>query len=254
MSESTSEVVEVIETPVPVPEAPNVWRIGLAELIGTLMLVLGGCGTAILAGEVMGTLGVAIAFGLTLLCMAYAIGHISGCHINPAVTIGMWVTGRTKSAMVPVYLIAQFVGGTIGALVIYTIAKGQAGFEVSQAAGGTFAANGWEGSGSPFTYGFAAMVTVEVVLTALFVLVVLGTGQTRFPAGFGGLAAGLMLTLVHLISIPVDNTSVNPARSFAVAIFRGDWALEQLWAFIVFPAIGAVIAALVWKVLAPEEN
>lgn len=253
MSETRTEVEGLTtyaeEAPTPVA------RIAIAEFIGTMVLVLGGCGTAILAGEVVGgTLGVSIAFGLTVLCMAYAIGHISGCHINPAVTVGLWLTGKCESRLVPVYFISQFLGGLLGALVIFGIASGQRGFEVSEAAGGTFASNGWDANDSPFTYGFWSMVIVEVVLTALFVAVVIGTTQKRFPLGFGGLAAGLMLALVHLISIPVDNTSVNPARSFAVAVFRGDWALTQVWAFIVFPVIGAIVAGVLWKVLAPEEN
>jgi len=256
MSETGSEVEGLVTYDETAADQPTLARIAIAEFVGTMVLVLGGCGTAVLAGNAMGTLGVAIAFGLTVLCMAYAIGHISGCHINPAVTVGLWVTGKCETRLVPVYFIAQFLGGLLGALVIFGIASGNSAFDVAsdEFAGGTFASNGWDAMDAPFTYNFVAMLIVEVVLTALFVAVVIGTTQKRFPLGFGGLAAGLMLTLVHLISIPVDNTSVNPARSFAVAVFRGDWAIKQVWAFIVFPIVGAVIAGVLWKVLAPEEN
>lgn len=256
MSETASEVEGLVTYEETAADTPSMARIAMAEFIGTLVLVLGGCGTAILAGRAMGTLGIALAFGLTVLTMAYAIGHISGCHINPAVTVGLWVTGKCQSKLLPVYFVAQFLGGLLGALIIFGIASGNQAFDVSSPdfAGGTFAANGWDAMDAPFTYNFVAMLIVEVVLTALFVAVVIGTTQKRFPVGFGGIAAGLMLTLVHLISIPVDNTSVNPARSFAVAVFRGDWAIKQVWAFIVFPLIGAVIAGVLWKALAPEEN
>ncbi|MFZ4584742.1 MAG: aquaporin Z [Acidimicrobiia bacterium] len=240
------------------------WKIALAELIGTFVLVLGGCGTAVLAtglgadvtetlagNNTMGLVGVSLAFGLTVLVMAYAIGHISGCHINPAVTLGMAISGKIPWVSVPIYWGAQIVGGILGATTIFGIASSNSVFDVKK---GSFAANGWGPDGSPAGFGFWGMVLVEVVLTAVFVLVVIGTTQSRFPAGFGGVAAGLALTLVHLISIPVDNTSVNPARSLAVAIFRGDWALTQVWAFWVFPLVGAAIAAVIWKVFSPGEN
>lgn len=241
------------------------WKIGVAELIGTFVLVLGGCGTAVLAtglgadlgqtltgNNTMGLFGVAFAFGLTLLVMAYAIGHISGCHINPAVTLGLALTGKVPWSVTPVYWGAQFVGGILGALTIFGVASSNPAFDIDGSRV-SFASNGW-GSHSPAGFGFWGMLLVEVVLTAVFVLVVVGTTQSRFPAGFGGIAAGLTLTLVHLISIPVDNTSVNPARSFAVAIFKRDWAIQQVWAFIVFPLVGAAIAAVIWKVFTPSEN
>jgi aquaporin Z len=217
-------------------------RIALAEAVGTAVLVIGGPGTAVLAGGGVGTLGVAIAFGLSLLCMAYVIGPVSGCHINPAVTVGMWLCGKTKREDVPWYVGAQVVGGIVGAFVVFVIANGVDGFSAEFTG---FASNGW-GDHSPGGYNFAAMLVTEVVLTALFVFTVLGTTRVGFPVGFGGLAAGLMLTLVHLVSIPVDNTSVNPARSIATALFQTDWALKQLWAFIVFPLIGGALGAGIW--------
>lgn len=229
-------------------------RIFFAELIGTMVLVLGGCGTAVLAtggfplkdapgGLSVGILGVAIAFGLTLLVMAYAIGPISGCHINPAVTLGMVIAKKTTVVMLPVYWVAQIVGGIIGALFIKIIASGVTDWKMGNKAG-AFATNGY-GIHSPGRFSLAAVGVTEVVLTMLLVLVVIHTTRKDFAIGFGGIAVGLTLTLVHLISIPVDNTSVNPARSFAVAIFKGGFALDQIWAFIVFPLIGAIIAALI---------
>lgn len=229
-------------------------KIFIAELIGTMVLVLGGCGTAVLAtggfplkdspaGLTVGVLGVAIAFGLSLLIMAYAIGPISGCHINPAVTLGMVLAKKTKGAMLPVYWVAQIVGGILGALIIKIIASGVNNWKMGSSAG-AFATNGY-GIHSPGRFPLASVAVAEVVLTALFVLVVIHTTRKDFAVGFGGIAAGLMLTLVHLISIPVDNTSVNPARSFAVAIFKGSFALDQVWAFVVFPLIGGVIAAII---------
>jgi len=197
-----------------------------------------------------GTLGVALAFGFSLLCAAYAIGSISGCHINPAVTVGSWVLGKTKASLVPFYIVGQVVGGVVGALVIFVIANGRPGFSAEDSG---FASNGW-GNHSPGGFDFGAMVVTEIVLTGLFVLVVLTTSRKSMAIGFTGITVGLMLALVHLISIPVDNTSVNPARSLATAVFQADWALEQLWAFIVFPLIGGIVGGLAWKALVPPAE
>ena len=225
-------------------------RIGVAELIGTFVLVLGGPGSAVLAtggfvdGSSIEVLGVAFAFGFSLLVMAYAIGNISGCHINPAVTVGLWVTGKLKTALVPIYVVAQLVGATLGALAVWAIASGAPGdFNPSDK---NFAVNGW-GNLSPGGFDFSAMVVVEIVFTALLVFVVLSTTHRRFSPAAGGLAVGLALTLIHLVSIPIDNTSVNPARSFGMAIFAGGDAIEQLWAFFVFPVVGALLGALAWR-------
>lgn len=230
-------------------------KIFIAELIGTMVLVLGGCGTAVLAtggfpitkdgsaGLSVGILGVAIAFGLSLLVMAYAIGPISGCHINPAVTLGMIIAKKTRASMIIIYWPAQIVGGLIGAIVIKVIASGVNNWKMGSDPG-AFATNGY-GDHSPGGFSLPSVAVAEIVFTALFVLVVIHTTRNDFAVGFGGIAAGLMLTLVHLISIPVDNTSVNPARSFAVAIIKGGFALDQVWAFIVFPLIGAIIAAVI---------
>jgi aquaporin Z len=231
-------------------------RLGGAEFLGTAILVIGGPGSAILAADKIGVLGVALAFGFSLLCAAYLIGSISGCHINPAVTFGLWAVGKTKSGDVPWYLGGQILGGIFGAAVIFVIASGISGFSASDSG---FASNGW-GDHSPSAtfrhsgYNFGAMAVTEIVLTALFVLVVVSTSRKSMPVGFTGLAVGLMLTLVHLVSIPVDNTSVNPARSLATAIFQGSWALDQLWAFIVFPLIGGVVGGVIWKVLVPPDD
>jgi aquaporin Z len=227
-------------------------RLALAEGIGTLILIVGGPGTAVLAtggffeGGSVGVLGVALAFGLSLLCAAYAIGSISGCHINPAVTLGFWATGRTRADQVPWYLLGQVVGGLLGGLVIWVVASSVSGFD-AEASG--FASNGF-GDHSPGGFGLGAVILTEVVFTALFVFVVASTGRRSMPAGFTGVTVGLMLTLVHLVTIPVSNTSVNPARSLATAVFQGGWALEQLWVFIVFPIVGGVLGAAVWKGLA----
>ncbi len=224
-------------------------RILVAELIGTFVLVIGGPGTAILAtggffqtGSVQ-VLGVAFAFGLALLAMAYAIGSVSGCHINPAVTVGLWLNGKIEAALVPVYVVAQLAGAALGGLVIWVIASGGPGdFDPSDK---NFAVNGWANL-SPGGFGFNAMVVTEIVMTAILVFVVLSTTHRAFTPAAGGLVVGLTLTLIHLISIPVDNTSVNPARSFGVAVFAGGDAIEQLWAFFVFPVIGAVVGAAAW--------
>lgn len=223
----------------------------VAEFIGTLWLVLGGCGSAVIAAGYpelgIGFAGVALAFGLTVLTMAYAIGHISGCHLNPAVSIGLWIGGRfDKKELIP-YIIAQVLGGIAGAGILYMIASGKDGFEL-----GGFAANGY-GEHSPDGYGMMAALITEIVMTFMFLIVILGATHSKAPKGFGGLTIGLALTLIHLISIPVTNTSVNPARSTSQAIFVGDWATAQLWLFWVAPIIGAILAGVVYKYVSPEE-
>ncbi len=233
-------------------------RIPLAEGLGTAILVIGGPGTAIFAtggfdeGLNLGILGVSFAFGLSLLTMAYLIGRISGCHINPAVTIGMIVSKKLDAAKSAPYFIGQFVGGIVGAGIIALALAGTDGyFSVAQDAG--FASNGF-GEHSPGGFDLLSVAIVEIVVTAVFVLIVLGTtNEHGVPKGFGPIAAGFGLTLVHMVSIPVSNASVNPARSLATAVFQGDWALGQVWAFIVFPAIGAVLAGVLWMVLEPVE-
>lgn len=222
----------------------------VAEFIGTLWLVFGGCGSAVLAAGYpelgIGFVGVSLAFGLTVITMAYAIGHISGCHLNPAVSIGLWVGGRFEGKDVFPYILAQVMGGIAGAAILYIIATGKPGFEL-----GGFAANGY-GAYSPGGYGMTSALIIEIVLTFIFLFVILGSTYTKAPRGFAGLAIGLCLTLIHLISIPVTNTSVNPARSTSQALFAGDWAIGQLWLFWLAPIIGAVIAGLVYKFLSPE--
>ncbi len=224
----------------------------IAEFFGTWWLVLGGCGSAVLAAGFpelgIGFVGVSIAFGLTVVTMAYAIGHISGCHLNPAVTIGLWAGGRFEAKDILPYIIAQVLGATAGAFIIYLIASGKAGFEL-----GGFAANGY-GEHSPGGYGLVAALVCEVAMTFMFLLVILGATHSKAPAGFAGLAIGLALTLIHLISIPVTNTSVNPARSTSQALFVGDWATSQLWLFWVAPIVGAILAGIVYKFLSPEEE
>lgn len=223
----------------------------LAEFIGTFWLVLGGCGSAVLAAGFpelgIGFVGVALAFGLTVVTMAYAIGHISGCHLNPAVSIGLWVGGRfDKKELVP-YIIAQILGGIAGASILYIIASGQAGFEL-----GGFASNGY-GEHSPGGYSMVAALVTEVVMTFVFLFIILGSTYPKSPKGFAGIAIGLGLTLIHLISIPVTNTSVNPARSISQALFAGGWALDQLWLFIVAPIIGAILAGIVYKFISSDS-
>jgi aquaporin Z len=218
----------------------------LAELIGTFVLVFGGCGTATLAGDHVGYLGVALAFGLTLLTMAYAIGPISGCHINPAVTIGLWVSKKIAVKDVPGYIIGQILGGILAAAVLLLILKGLPGGYDPSAAG--FAANGY-GDHSPGKFGVTAAFVTEVVLTFFLVFTVLGATDIKAPVGFAGIPIGFVLVLIHLIGIPVTNTSVNPARSISQAIFVGGWAVDQLWLFIVAPIIGAVIASIVFQIL-----
>jgi len=224
----------------------------VAEFIGTAWLVLGGCGSAVLAAAFpelgIGFAGVALAFGLTVVTMAYAIGHISGCHLNPAVSVGLWMGGRfDKKELLP-YIIAQVLGGIFGAAILYLIASGKPGFEL-----GGFAANGY-GEHSPGGYGMLAALICEVVMTFFFLIVILGATHPNAPQKFAGLAIGLTLTLIHLISIPVTNTSVNPARSTSQALFVGDWALGQLWLFWVAPIVGALLAGIVYKYLAPVKE
>ncbi|WP_341327132.1 aquaporin Z [Methylotuvimicrobium sp. KM2] len=224
-----------------------------AEFIGTFWLVLGGCGSAVLAAafpEVgIGLTGVSFAFGLTVLTMAYAIGHISGCHLNPAVSIGLWSGGRFSAGELGPYIAAQVLGGITGAVVLYIIATGKAGFDVS----GGFASNGY-GEHSPGGYSLTSALTTEVVMTFMFLIIILGATDKRAPAGFAPIAIGLGLTLIHLISIPVTNTSVNPARSTAVAIFVGDWAVAQLWLFWIAPIVGASLAGLFYRWLGSEKT
>ncbi|MCL2872481.1 MAG: aquaporin Z [Betaproteobacteria bacterium] len=220
----------------------------LAESVGTFWLVLGGCGAAVLAAKFpqvgIGLVGVSLAFGLTVLTMAYAIGHISGCHLNPAVTLGLAAGGRFPFKEVAPYMVAQVIGGIIAAGVLYLIATGKMGAQV-----GDFAANGY-GAHSPGGYGLTAALVCEVVMTAMFLFVIMGATDSRAPAGFAPIAIGLCLTLIHLISIPVTNTSVNPARSTSQALFaNGGWALGQLWLFWVAPLVGGVIGALIYRVL-----
>jgi len=217
-----------------------------AEFLGTFWLVLGGCGAAVLAaafpGVGIGLLGVSFAFGLTVLTMAYAIGHISGCHLNPAVSIGLWAGGRFPADRIAPYIIAQLLGAIAAGAILYIIASGQNGFDVS----GGFASNGY-GSHSPGGYSLVSAFVTEVVMTAMFLLVILGATDERAPKGFAPIAIGLALTLIHLISIPVTNTSVNPARSTGVAIFAGGLAITQLWLFWIAPILGAVIGAVAYK-------
>lgn len=224
-----------------------------AEFIGTFWLVLGGCGSAVLAAAFpdvgIGLTGVSFAFGLTVLTMAYAVGHISGCHLNPAVSIGLWTGGRFSAGELGPYIAAQVLGGITGAVVLYIIASGQSGFDVSRG----FASNGY-GEHSPGGYSLAAALTTEIVMTFMFLIIILGATDKRAPAGFAPIAIGLGLTLIHLISIPVTNTSVNPARSTAVAIFVGDWAVAQLWLFWIAPIIGAAMAGWAYRWLGCEKT
>jgi aquaporin Z len=221
-----------------------------AEFLGTFWLVLGGCGSAVLSAafpEVgIGLLGVSFAFGLTVLTIAYGLGHISGAHLNPAVSIGLWIGGRFSSKELLPYIVAQILGGIAAAFVLYIIATGN-GKPI-----GDFAANGY-GDHSPGKYNLVSAMVTEIVMTFMFLIVILGATDKRAPAGFAGLAIGLALTLIHLISIPVTNTSVNPARSISQALFVGGWAMEQLWLFIVAPIIGAILAGLVYNIFAEKK-
>jgi len=224
-----------------------------AEFLGTFWLVLGGCGSAVLACNFpeagIGFVGVALAFGLTLLTMAYAIGPISGCHINPAVSLGLWAAGRFPATQLVPYVISQVLGGIAAGGVLYVIASGAAGFDLANG----FASNGY-GEHSPGGYSLQAALVTEIVMTAFFILIILAATEKRVPAGFAPIAIGLSLTLIHLISIPVTNTSVNPARSTGVALFVGDWAVAQLWLFWVAPLIGALVGVAAYKVIATKQD
>jgi aquaporin Z len=223
-----------------------------AEFIGTLWLVLGGCGSAVLAAAFpslgIGFAGVALAFGLTVLTMAFAIGHVSGAHLNPAVSVGLWAGGRFPGQDLLPYIIAQVLGGIAGAGILYIIATGRPGFDLA----GGFASNGY-GEHSPGGYSLAAGLVTEIVMTFGFLFVILGSTHGKAPKGFAPIAIGLCLTLIHLISIPVTNTSVNPARSTGPAVFVGGWALSQLWLFWVAPLIGAVLAGVIYRWVSPDE-
>lgn len=224
-------------------------RVAVAEAIGTGVLVIGGCGTAIYAtgwagGPSVGVAGVATAFGLSLLIMAYTIGPISGCHINPAVTVGMWVSGKIEARRVPYYVVGQLIGGLVAGGVMRVVWRLS-----SMGIPEGFASNGY-GDHSPDGFSLGSVIVVEIGMTALLLLAVLGTTHDRFPAGFGGLVVGATLWLIHLISIPIDNTSVNPARSLAVAPWAAEsWPIEQVWVFLVFPVIGGVVGALLWRLI-----
>jgi len=231
----------------------NLTKRAAAELIGTFWLVLGGCGSAVLAaafpGVGIGLLGVSLAFGLTVLTMAFTIGHISGCHLNPAVSIGLVAGGRFKASELPAYIAAQVIGGVLGAAVLYLIASGKAGFSLA----GGLASNGF-GDHSPGGYSVMAAFVCEVVMTGMFLVIIMGATDKRAPAGFAPIAIGLALTLIHLISIPVTNTSVNPARSTGPALLVGDWALAQLWLFWVAPIGGAVIGGVLYRWLGGPDD
>jgi len=222
-----------------------------AEFFGTFWLVLGGCGSAVLAAGFpemgIGFVGVSLAFGLTVLTMIYAVGHISGGHFNPAVSFGLWSAGKFETVDLLPYIVAQVLGGTVGAFVLYLIATGQAGFEA-----GGFASNGF-GELSPGKYSLTAVLITEVVFTFMFLFIILGSTSKNAPAGFAGISIGLGLTLIHLVTIPVSNTSVNPARSTAAALFADTAALSQVWVFWVAPIAGAILAGLVWKFFASED-
>jgi aquaporin Z len=223
----------------------------VAEFIGTLWLVLGGCGSALISAAYpelgIGFLGVALAFGLTVVTMAYAIGHISGCHLNPAVSVGAWIAGRMdKKDLIP-YITAQVLGAIAGAGILYLLASGKQGFEI-----GGFAANGYD-EHSPGGYNMTAAFLSELVMTFIFLIVILSSTHSKAPSGFAGLAIGLTLTIIHLVSIPITNTSVNPARSTSQAIFVGDWAINQLWLFWLAPIVGAILAGLVYKFFLDEK-
>lgn len=224
-----------------------------AEFFGTFWLVLGGCGSAVIAAAFpdvgIGLLGVSLAFGLTVLTMAFAIGHISGCHLNPAVSLGLWAGGRFPAKELAPYIVAQVLGGIVAGGVLYLIATGKPGFELSAG----FASNGY-GAHSPGGYSLLAALITEVVMTMMFLLVILGATDKRAPQGFAPIAIGLCLTLIHLISIPVTNTSVNPARSTGVAMFVGDWAVAQLWLFWAAPIVGGMLGAVIYRFIGSEKN
>ena len=227
----------------------NLFKRSVTELLGTFWLVLGGCGSAVLAAAFpdvgIGLLGVALAFGLTVVTMAFAIGHISGCHLNPAVSFGLWVGGRFPAKELPAYIIAQVLGGVIAAGLLYLIASGKPGFDL--------AASGY-GEHSPGGYSMVSGLICEITMTAMFILIIMGATDKRVSAGHAPLAIGLALTLIHLISIPVTNTSVNPARSTGPALIVGGWAIQQLWMFWLAPMVGAAIGAVVYRWLGKEDS
>ncbi|XHF32502.1 aquaporin Z [Pseudomonas chlororaphis] len=230
----------------------SLFKRSVTELLGTFWLVLGGCGSAVIAASSplgIGVLGVALAFGLTVLTMAFAIGHISGCHLNPAVSVGLVVGGRFPAKELPAYVIAQVIGGILAAALLYHIASGKEGFDI--AAG--LASNGY-GEHSPGKYSMASGFVTELVMTAMFVVIILGATDKRAPAGLAPIAIGLALTLIHLISIPVTNTSVNPARSTGPALMVGGWAIAQLWMFWVAPLLGAVVGGVLYRWLGKEDT
>jgi len=224
-----------------------------AEFIGTFWLVLGGCGSAVLAAAFphvgIGLLGVALAFGLTVLTMAYAIGHISGCHLNPAVSVGLWAGGRFPASQLLPYIVAQVLGAVVAGGILFIVAGGKAGFDVSAG----FASNGY-GAHSPGGYSLLAAMVTEIVMTMMFLIIILGATDKRAPQGFAPIAIGLGLTLIHLISIPVTNTSVNPARSTGVALFVGDWAVAQLWLFWLAPLVGGLLGAAIYRFIGGTED
>jgi len=224
-----------------------------AEFVGTFWLVLGGCGSAVLAAAFpdvgIGLLGVSLAFGLTVLTMAFAIGHISGCHLNPAVTVGLWTSGRFPAREVLPYIVAQVLGGIAAGGILYLIASGQPGFDVS----GGFASNGYDAH-SPGGFSLMAAALTEVVMTTVFLFVILGATDKRAPVGLAPIAIGLCLTLIHLVSIPVTNTSVNPARSTGVAVYVGGWAVAQLWLFWIAPIVGGVLGAFLYRYVGSERT
>jgi aquaporin Z len=242
-----SDVADAGPPPTPQVFGRNNVRILAAEIVGTAVLMLVGPGSAVIAGQQIGKFGIALAFGLALVGMAYSIGHVSGCHINPAVTLGFLVTRKIKPVEAAFYWVAQLAGAAIGGSLIYAISKRG---DLDQT--GVFASNGW-GSKIQSAYSLDSTIVVEIVFTALLVFVVLSTTTVGYPTGFGGIAAGLTLAMIHLVTIPVDNTSVNPARSFGAAVFAGKDAMSQLWAFIVFPLVGAIVGVMVWVLVHEEE-
>ena len=237
---------------VPSPETTTPMKKYVAEFLGTFWLVLGGCGSAVLAAAFpdvgIGLLGVSLAFGLTVLTMAFAIGHISGCHLNPAVSIGLWAGGRFGTKDLAPYIIAQVIGAIVAGGILYLIASGKTDFET-----GGFASNGY-GEHSPGGYSLVAALVAEIVMTMMFLIVILGSTDKRAPQGLAPVAIGLCLTLIHLVSIPVTNTSVNPARSTGVALFAGGWAISQLWLFWIAPIIGAVLGAVAYRFIGSDEE
>jgi aquaporin Z len=235
-----TEVEKTITLPTPISPTKKY----IAELIGTMVLVLMGCGSAVIAGYAIGNVGIAFAFGLAVLAMVYAIGAISGCHINPAISISMFVAGKLSAKDTALYVVFQCVGAIIGAGILYSIAVGQPNFDIAINGLGQ---NGY-GTASPAHYNLVSAFIAEIVLTFIFLLVIFGSTSERAPKGFAGLAIGLTLVLIHLVAIPIDGTSVNPARSLGPALFVGGTALSQLWVFIVAPIIGGILAAVVWKI------